>query len=81
MKKEAAIKVNEMLLECYFKLHDTIDIVRESSDAEERSAYCQGIGKVLGYLLLDVLDPIYAEHPELRPEQIAGKESDDPAEG
>ncbi|MFO0587015.1 MAG: hypothetical protein U0441_05740 [Polyangiaceae bacterium] len=77
MKKEAAVRLNEMLLECYFKLHDTIDIARDNCDAEEHKAYCRGVGQVLGYLLLDVLDPIYAEHPDLCPEQIAGKEASD----
>ena len=70
MKREPAIKVNETLLDCYFKLHETIDVVREHCDEEERKAYSRAVGKVLGYLLLDVLEPIYVEHPDLRPEQL-----------
>jgi hypothetical protein len=70
MEKSAAIKLNEMLVECYFKLHESIDIAREHCDEAERKAYCGAVGKVLGYLLLDVLEPIYSEHPDLRPELL-----------
>jgi hypothetical protein len=70
MKKDAAVKINEILLECYFKLHESIDVAREHCDEVERKAYSRAIGKVLGHLLLDVLDPIYNEHPDLRPDSL-----------
>jgi len=75
MEKDTAIKLNEVLVECYFKLHESIDVAREHCSEEERKAYCRAVGKVLGYLLLDVLEPIYREHPDLRPELLkAGSE-------
>ncbi|MEZ4295445.1 MAG: hypothetical protein R3B70_10760 [Polyangiaceae bacterium] len=70
MKKDAAVKLNEVLVECYFKLHDTVDIAREHCDPDERKTYCRAVGKVLGHLLLDVMEPIYSEYPDLRPEQL-----------
>jgi hypothetical protein len=70
MEKGAATKLNEVLVECYFKLHGSIEIVKEHCDDDERKAYCRAVGKVLGYLLLDVLEPMYSEHPDLRPELL-----------
>lgn len=70
MEKAAAIRLNEALVECYFKLHNSIDIVREHCNEDERKAYCRAVGKVLGHLLLDVLEPLYSEHPDLRPELL-----------
>lgn len=70
MEKDTAIKLNKTLVECYFKLHESIDIVKEHCNEDERKAYCRAMGKVLGYLLLDVLEPIYGEHPDLRPELL-----------
>ncbi|MBK8257178.1 MAG: hypothetical protein IPK82_31460 [Polyangiaceae bacterium] len=70
MERETALKVNPMLVDCYFKLHETIDIVRQNSNEEEFQAYCAAVGKVLGYLLLDVLEPIYAQNSDLRPDLL-----------
>ncbi len=77
MDKDTATKVNEALVECYFKLHGSIDIVRERCSEDERKAYCRAIGKVLGYLLLDVLDPMYSVYPELRPALLDPDASDE----
>ncbi len=70
MEKSAAIKLNAVLLECYFKLHESIDTVRDNCSDGERKAYCRAMGKVLGYLLLDILEPIYSDHPDLRPDLL-----------
>lgn len=70
MRRDIAERVNESILECYFKVHASIDIVREGASADERKEYCRAAGKVLGYMLLDVLEPIYAEYPDLRPDLL-----------
>jgi hypothetical protein len=70
MERATAIKLNKTLLDCYFKLHESIDVVRQHCGEDERKKYCRATGKVLGYLFLDVLEPIYREHPDLRPEQL-----------
>lgn len=70
MTRDVAERINATLLEYYFKIHASIDLVRESSDEVERKAYCRAAGMVLGHTLLDVLDPIYAEHPALKPDSL-----------
>jgi hypothetical protein len=69
MERAAAIKLNEMLLDCYSKLHESTDIVRQDCGEDERKEYGRALEEVSGYLR-DVLEPIYREHPDLRPEQL-----------
>jgi hypothetical protein len=77
-RKDAAVKISEMILESYFKVHKSIDIARENYDEVERKAYCRAAGKVLGYML-DLLEPIYREHPDLEPEWIKAEEKKEKA--
>lgn len=74
MEHSTARKLNEVLLESYYKLHDSIDIARESCTEDEQKAYCRAVGKIMGYLLLDVLEPIYREHSDLRPNQLKDRD-------
>jgi hypothetical protein len=41
-------------------------------DPAEFKRYRSGFGKVLGELLMEVVNPLYAEHPDLKPEQMGG---------
>lgn len=74
---EVAKQVNELMLEFRIKLSDSVGYVRETCSEEEALQYKKAIGKVLGYMIYEITEPIYDRHPALRPKNLGGAESDD----
>jgi hypothetical protein len=54
----------------YMKIHDTTDLARVALSAEQHKMYCRAAGRVLGYTLQDILEPIYKIYPDLTPEVL-----------
>ena len=54
----------------YMKIHETTDLARVALSPEQRRLYCRAAGRVLGFALHDLLEPIYKIHPDLTPEVL-----------
>jgi hypothetical protein len=65
--KEIARHISEMVLECNDRLDDSLSLVQDRCGQEEVHAYRRAIGKVLGEIYLEIMTPIYQEHPDLTP--------------
>ena len=63
----AAKKISTLMLDTFNKLDESIAAVRENCSAEEAAAYQKAIGRVVGPIVLDVLEPLYEQHPVLKP--------------
>ena len=59
-----------MMLECSRQLDDAIVLLAESSSEDESIKLRKATGKIMGHIFVDVLDPIYREHPDLEPEEL-----------
>lgn len=70
MKKETAVSVLEVITLVSEQLHASVTHVGREEPSGEYAAYRKAIGKVLGTVFVEVLDPIYREHPELTPPGI-----------
>jgi hypothetical protein len=70
MKKEVAETINRLMLEYGAKLDSSVRLVMDSSSAEEFEAYRAAVGQIMGTMLLDIMNPIYREHPELKPPEL-----------
>jgi hypothetical protein len=70
MKKEVAEEVVNLALECGEKLDSSLAFVRDNCSNDEFEAYKTSIGKIMGGLLLDIMNPIFREHPSLKPEKL-----------
>ena len=68
--KKTAEKVSRLLLNCCSDLDQSVSLVLESCDKEEFQEYRMTIGDVMGTIFLDILDPIYKLHPELKPDKL-----------
>jgi hypothetical protein len=60
-----AIRINAELNRHLIKLQSQLD-------ATEFQKYRRGFGEVMGALLIEVVNPIYSEHPNLKPTQMGG---------
>jgi hypothetical protein len=48
-------------------LDKSVALVRDECSAEELKIYRRAVGKVLGEMLLEIMQPLYAKHPSLKP--------------
>jgi hypothetical protein len=78
MNIEVAEKVAILMLQINSKLNDSVAYVRDTCSKEEFEAYRKAVGMLMGSILLDVEEPIYKEHPSLRPDGLDGPYKVDP---
>jgi len=67
---EVAERVNALMLEIAAKLNASIADVGSSCPEEEFATYRRVVAKIMGAMLLDIMNPIYAAHPALKPSQL-----------
>jgi hypothetical protein len=66
---ETAQKINAILLEVSGILDESVGTMVDSDCPDsEKSKYMQIVGELLGIIGLDVLNLLYREHPQLKPE-------------
>jgi hypothetical protein len=70
MKKETAKQINQVMLEHSQELDESVRLVLETCTTEEFEAYRDAVGQIMGTMLLDIMNPIYLEHPELKPSDL-----------
>lgn len=70
MKRDVAESILALVFEYGGKLNDSMLSVRETSDEEEFGRYRRAVGTVLASAFENIIDPILAEHPDLRPAQL-----------
>ena len=70
MRRDVAEMISKLMLECGAKLDDSVRLIMESCSREEFEAYRSAVGQIMGTMLLDVMNPIYREHPDLKPDEL-----------
>ena len=68
--KEVAKEVNQLMLDVGAKLNKSVALAKERCSESEFKAYRLAVGKILGEMLMEVMNPLYAEHPDLKPEEM-----------
>lgn len=68
--KLLARELNELMLEYAAKLNASIAQVQAKCTDEELSTYRKAVGKIMGYMLIDVMNPLYEKHPDLKPKEL-----------
>ena len=72
MNRTVAEETSRLMLRVSAKLNEQVAILKVQCPEEEFQRYRRGFGQVLGYMLTEIMNPIYAEHPDLKPEQLGG---------
>lgn len=68
--RNVAAEVSKCLLEANRLLNQAVAVANAGSSMEEFSAFRLAIGKVLGELLVEVVNPLYRQHPDLKPPEL-----------
>lgn len=69
--KTVAVEISALMLEIGAKLDNSVSLVQKSCDEFELNAYRSAVGEIMGRMLIDIMNPIYKQHPELKPEQLS----------
>ncbi|MEE9342203.1 MAG: hypothetical protein V3V12_01060 [Gammaproteobacteria bacterium] len=72
-----AKQISELMLEFRIRLSNSVDYVQDTCNEEESLRYKKAMGKVLGYMIYEIAEPIYDRHPDLRPKDIGGTGNED----
>lgn len=68
--KDLAEKVSKKILEINHLMSEAIGMVVEHGSANEKSAFCEAAGVVLGEMLINIMNPLYRKHPDLKPPEL-----------
>ncbi len=66
-----AQQVSRLMLEYGKKMDASVELVRRNCSVEEFETYRRAVGKIMGYMLLDVMNPLYERHPDIKPVDLA----------
>jgi hypothetical protein len=69
-QKEVAKEVSNLMLDFGSKLDASVALVKERCSVAELEAYRQAVGKIMGEMLLEVMNPLYRKHPDLKPKEM-----------
>jgi hypothetical protein len=64
---DTAKKISELMLEFFQRLDESVEMVRGTSPPEETATYNKSIGRVVGPIVMNVLQPLYEKNPSLKP--------------
>jgi len=70
MKKETAAEVLQIMIDCGADLDRSIQVVKDTSSEEEFKRYRSIVAQIMTDILTGVMNPIIAEHPELKPKEM-----------
>ena len=68
--EEVAKEISKLMLEYGARLNTSVALVKDRCTAEELRAYRMAVGKVMGDMLLEIMNPLYARHPDLKPGEL-----------
>ncbi|KQV94566.1 hypothetical protein [Rhizobacter sp. Root1221] len=68
--KETAKQISDLMLEIGSKLNQSVVLARDTCEASEFDEYRGVVGQLMGTMFLEVMNPLYSIHPELKPDEL-----------
>jgi hypothetical protein len=69
-KKGIAQEISKLMLDCGAKLDASVALVKKECGVKEFEAYRNAVSKIMTDMLLDVMNPLYRRHPEIKPKEL-----------
>jgi hypothetical protein len=70
MTKTTAKTVSELMLSIGARLDESLREVQACESEAEFKKYRDSVSKVLTTMLMEIMNPLYVEHPDLKPQQL-----------
>jgi hypothetical protein len=65
-----ARQLSELMLDMGARLDASVALVRSTSTESEFIRYRNAAGGLMGAMLLEIMNPLYAAHPQLKPDAL-----------
>lgn len=65
-----AARISETMLQVFEQLNNSIFPVMENCSTEEFKRYRRAVGAIMAEILLQIMNPLYAKHPDLKPPEM-----------
>jgi len=62
-----AKQISDLMQDVFCRLDESVAVVKQTCSPEEAAAYSKAVGRVVGPIVMDVLEPLYERHPFLKP--------------
>ena len=70
MNQDVAREISTLMLETTERLDRSVRRMQAQLPAAEFGTYGRSVGTILANIIMEVLDPLYAEHPDLKPPEM-----------
>jgi hypothetical protein len=64
---EIAQQIDSLMREVFRRIDESLALVKQKCPSDEAAAYQRATGRIVGPIVMDVLEPLYETHPELKP--------------
>ncbi|QLO36186.1 hypothetical protein HV213_10230 [Klebsiella sp. RHBSTW-00484] len=68
--KEIATTISQLMLRFGKEIDSSVALVQTHCGKEELRCYQQAAGKIMASMLLDVMNPLYKIHPDIKPDEL-----------
>ncbi|WP_373877500.1 hypothetical protein, partial [Escherichia fergusonii] len=68
--KTLAADISALMLNIGSQLDASVLYVQQACDESELNIYRSAVGEIMGRMLIDIMNPIYKQHPELKPKEL-----------
>ena len=68
--KTLAADISALMLNIGSQLDASVLYVQQACDESELNIYSSAVGEIMGRMLIDIMNPIYKQHPELKPKEL-----------
>jgi hypothetical protein len=65
-----AREISDLMVDIGARLDRSVERVMNTCTADELKLYRRAVGAIMGEIVLNVLNPLYSEHPSLKPPQL-----------
>lgn len=70
MTNTTAKAISELMVSMGARLNESVRLVQATEDDSEFKRYRDSVSKLMTVMLLEIMNPLYAEHPELKPPEL-----------
>lgn len=70
MKKQIASDISDLMVSFGGELNQSVGDIKNQCTEEEFKSYRTAISKIMGIMLLDIMNPIFDEYPDLKPKEL-----------
>ena len=70
MTKDTAKKLSDLMVSISYQFTESLGIVEDAESGADYEQYREAVSKVMMDMLVEIMNPLYAEHPDIKPKEL-----------